>query len=105
LLCPLDLPLSASRKNSSLYAAVNRRRSPLPKTSTSLQDVAPLLPVSISHSLLALYTKLLAGKCLIHIDREGNIKRHDNGNRNSRFLGSTGCCRTTCYYDVYLETH
>src|SRR5437016_6238865 len=51
---PLCLQLSASRKTSSLYSAVNRRRSPLAKT-------------SISHSLLALYTKLLAGKCLIHI--------------------------------------
>src|SRR2546428_9039908 len=69
---PLCLQLSASRKTSSLYSAVNRRRSPLAKTSTSLEDIAPLLPVSISHSLLALYTKLLAGQCLIHICREGS---------------------------------
>src|SRR5438132_5888575 len=71
---PLCLQLSASRKTSSLYSAVNRRRSPLAKTSTSLEDIAPLLPVSISHSLLALYTKLLAGKCLIHIGREGKLQ-------------------------------
>jgi hypothetical protein len=32
-----------------------------------------LFPVSTFHSLLALYTKLLAGKCLIHIGREGRI--------------------------------
>src|SRR5207237_9420842 len=72
---PLCLQLSAPRNTSSLYSAVNRRRSPLAKTSTSLEDIAPLLPVSISHSLLALYTKLLAGKCLIHLGREGNLRR------------------------------
>src|SRR5439155_26498592 len=71
---PLCLQLSASRKTSSLYSAVNRRRSPLAKTSTSLENIASLLPVSIFHSLLALYTKLLAGKCLIHIGREGPVR-------------------------------
>jgi hypothetical protein len=50
---------------------VNRRRSALAKTSTSVKDFVPLFPVSTFHSLLALYTKLLAGKCLIHIGREG----------------------------------
>jgi len=33
--------------------------------------MAPFLLASTSDSLLALYTKLLAGNCLIHIDREG----------------------------------
>jgi hypothetical protein len=50
---------------------VNRRRSAFATTSTSVKDLTPLLAVSTFHSLLALYTKLLAGKCLIHIGREG----------------------------------
>jgi hypothetical protein len=54
---------------------VNRRRSALATTSTSSTDFAPLLPVSIFHSLLALYTKLFAGKCLIYIGREGRPKK------------------------------
>jgi hypothetical protein len=43
----------------------------LATTSTSVKDLTPLLAGSTFHSLLALYTKLLAGKCLIHIGREG----------------------------------
>src|SRR5215467_4880194 len=34
-----------------------------------------------------------------------NVIRHDNGNRSSCLLGSTGYCRTTRDDDVYLETH
>ena len=55
----------------SLYSSVNRRRSALATTSTSDPDMAPFLLASTSDSLLALYTKLLAGKCLTHIGREG----------------------------------
>ena len=32
------------------------------------------------------------------------ILRHDNGNRDRRFLGGTGCCRTSRDNDLYLET-
>jgi hypothetical protein len=67
------LQLSASRKTFPLYSPVNRRRSPFATTSTSVKDFTPLLPVSTFFSLLALYTKLLAGKCLIHIGREGAL--------------------------------
>src|SRR4029077_15935766 len=68
---PGRLQRSASRKTFSLYSAVNRRRSAWAKTSTSVKDFVPSLAVSTFHSLLALFTKLLAGKCLIHIGREG----------------------------------
>src|SRR5215469_13944963 len=34
-----------------------------------------------------------------------NVIRHDNGNRSSCLLGSTGYCRATRDDDVYLETH
>ena len=45
----------------------------LGKSDTKIPFITPLLPVSTFHSLLALYTKLLAGKCLIHIGREGSL--------------------------------
>ena len=35
------------------------------------EDIAALLPVYTSDSLLALYTRLLAGKRLMHIGKEG----------------------------------
>src|SRR2546427_6218472 len=80
--------LSASPKPSTMHSAVNRPPSPLAKTSPSLEDIAPLLPVSISHSLLALYTKLLAGKCLIHIGREGVLGSLTSGKIKASSKGS-----------------
>ena len=50
---------------------MNRRRFAFATTSTSVKDLTPLPAGSTFHSLLALYTKLLAGKCLIYIGREG----------------------------------
>ena len=76
---PGRLQRSASRNTFALYSPVNRRRSPFDTTSTSVKDFKPLRPVSTFRSLLALYTKLLAGNCLIHIGREGMLRfaQHD----------------------------
>lgn len=70
---PEDLTLSASLKTFSSHSAANRHRTTLGHRFHPAEDFARLLPVSSFHSLLAFYTKLLAGRCLIHIGREGRV--------------------------------
>ena len=58
-----------------MYSAENRRRVALAITSTSLAIAPAANPLKelIPQSLLALYSKLLGGECLIHIGTEGDV--------------------------------
>jgi len=94
----------AARRIFSLYSAENRRRVAFASTSTLLAivpGIARPCEELIAHSLLALYSKLLGGGCLIHIGtegcvlsggfegREGDVRRpRPCGTPVSRVLGS-----------------
>jgi hypothetical protein len=77
--CALSSPgfvqRSASRSTRSFSAAEYRRRWAFAVTSVSCANGRPSVIVDILGSRLALYTKLLGVRCLIHVGREANIKK------------------------------